>query len=253
MGAAAHRGRTRSCRARRSRGRAHTCLWSHHVCAHTCPWSYHECAHTISMLTPCPCSPSDRAHGVHTHTTSVLTPRPCSHHAHAHPLTMLTPQQPVLPAPQPSLCFPHSVPGSPARHRGRSPSGGNKLCRGLTSPTLAHPRTLHPPARPCPPVTPPRCVSIVRATGEPARQGWEHPAEPGKNRPGIKLAGAFIAGILFLNAMENTSLEGKSKRPGPACGIKAYPCPHGECPPRPRAGCSGGAGCGVPWVRQQGR
>lgn len=46
--------------------------------------------------------------------------------------------------------------------------------------------------------------------------------EPGKNRLGIKLAGAFIAGILFLNAVENTSLEGKSKSSGPACGITAY-------------------------------
>lgn len=57
--------------------------------------------------------------------------------------------------------------------------------------------------------------------------------EPGKNSPGIKLARAFIAGILFLNAVETTSLEGKSRRSGPACGMTAYLCPMVNVPLAP--------------------
>lgn len=94
-----------------------------------CPWSYCVHGHTVPMLTQCLCSHRESAR---------ITPNCAPSPTHRAP------------------CFPHSVPGSPARQRGRSPSMGNKLCRGLTSSTPAHPLILHPHTHPCPCVTPPQ-------------------------------------------------------------------------------------------------
>ena len=203
--------------------------------AHLWVYTLVVCQAVLGPRTPCLCS-----HRHHAHTVSMLTPCLCSHRDCA----LTTPNCAPRPAHR-APCFPRSVPGSPARRRGRSPSMGNKLCRGSTSSTPAHPRTPHPPMHPCLRVTPPwpreHCpccrVNLVLQ-------------EPGKNRPGIKLAGAFIAGILFLNAMENTSLEGKSKRA--SLRDNGVPLSYGECPSCPWVGCRVGAGCGVQSVRQQG-
>lgn len=62
--------------------------------------------------------------------------------------------------------------------------------------------------------------------------------EPGKTRPSIKLARAFIVVILFSNVMENTLLKGKFERPEAASGITVYlrPMVHVLLSPRWDAG-----------------
>jgi len=193
------------------------------------PCSHHIPAHTISLLTPCPCS-----HHIPAHTVSLFTPYPCSHRVPAHAEPVLTPRQTVPPAPhtEPTAFPTQFLAPQQGQEEGPPPWAANVAgVDVLHSSPPAHPTSPHAPVSTCGTTPAVRALSVPR--DGPARRGrGGHLVlqEPGKNEPGIKLAGAFIAGILFLNAMENTSPEGKSQRSGPACGTTAYVCPRVNVP-----------------------